>query len=102
MWNNFVFFGLMAGGFALNAQDAKQPGTVAPSGQSLPPGTPENRAVVPRLDSRGKAVYWWRHGFGIGILSADVVAAGINQASGTPPEWQGAAVCGETEFCVSH
>jgi len=95
MWKIFVIFGLLAGGLALTAQDATQPGTVAPSVQRLPPGTPTNRAVVPKLDSKGKAIYWWRHGFGVGILAADVVAAGINQANGTPPEWQGAAGLGK-------
>src|SRR6185437_7558122 len=95
MWKIFVIFGLLAGGLALTAQDATQPGTVAPSVQRLPPRTPTNRAVVPKLDSKGKAIYWWRHGFGVGILAADVVAAGINQANGTPPEWQGAAGLGK-------
>src|SRR5690242_9160403 len=87
-----VIFGFVACGFAVNAQDT---GTVARSGQRLPVGTPSNRAVVPKLDTRGKAIYWWRHGFGIGILGADVVAAGISQANDTPPEWQGAAGFGK-------
>ena len=86
MWKIFVIFGFLAGGLALTAQNATQPGTVAPSDQRLLPGTPTNRAVVPQLDRKGKAVYWWRHGFGFGILAADVVAAGVNQVNGTPPE----------------
>jgi hypothetical protein len=95
VWKIIVIFGLVPGGLALNAQDATPHGAVAPSGQRLPPGTSGNRAAVPKLDIKGKAVYWWRHGFGVGILSADVVAAGINQANGTPPEWQGAAGFGK-------
>jgi hypothetical protein len=83
-----VIFGLVTCGFAVNAQDTTAPGTVARSSQTLPVGTPSNRAVVPKLDSRGKAIYWWRHGFVIGILGADVIAAGINEANGRPPEWQ--------------
>jgi len=86
MWKIFVIFGLVAGGFAVHAQDATRPGGAAPSGQGPTPGTPANRTVVPKLDTKGKAVYWWRHGFGIGILATDVAAAGINQANGTPPE----------------
>ena len=95
MWKIFVVFGLLAGGFALNAQGVTQPGTVAPSSQTLPSGTPTNRAVVPELDTRGKAIYWWRHGFGVGILAADVLVARVNQVNGTPPEWQGAAGFGK-------
>jgi len=91
----FVVFGFLAGGFALSGQNGTQPDTVAPSGQRLPQETPTNRAVVPKLDNRGKAVYWWRHGFGVGILAADVVAAGSNQARSTPPEWQGTAGFGK-------
>jgi hypothetical protein len=53
----FVIFGFAAGGFALNAQDATRLGTVAPSDQALTPETTINRAVVPKLDTRGKAVY---------------------------------------------
>jgi hypothetical protein len=56
----------------------------------LLPGTPTNGAIVSKLNTQGKAVYWWRHGFGVGILAADLVAAGFNQANGTPPEWNGA------------
>ena len=95
MWKLLVISGLLAGGFALNAQGVTQPGTVAPSSQTLPSGTPTNRAVVPELDTRGKAIYWWRHGFGVGILAADVLVAGVNQVNGTPPEWQGAAGFGK-------
>jgi len=91
MWMISVILGLVAGGFAINAQDTIPPGTAAPSGQRLTPGTPANSAGIPKLDERGKAIYWWRHGFGVGILVVDVVAAGINQVNGTPPEWQGAA-----------
>ena len=87
MWKICVILGLVASGFTVSAQNAT-PGSIAPPIQRLPPGTPVNRAVVPKLDTRGKAIYWWRHGFGIGILSADVIAAGINQANGTPPEWR--------------
>jgi hypothetical protein len=50
---------------------------------------------VPKLDTKGKAIYWWRHGFGTGILAIDVVAAGLNQYNGTPPEWKGAAGLGK-------
>src|SRR6267154_2241619 len=58
----FVIFVFVMGGFALQAQDAVQPGTVRPSSQRLLPGTLPNHAV----------------------------AAGVNQANGTPPEWRGA------------
>src|SRR5690349_2095468 len=91
----YLILGLLAGGFILSAQDVTRPGIPAPSGQTPLPGTPRNRAVVPKLDTRGKAIYWWRHGFGIGILATDFVAAGINQINGTPPEWQGAGGFGQ-------
>ncbi len=71
-----VIFGLVACGFIVNAQDTTT-GTIARSGKRFPMGTPSNRAVVPKLNTRGKAIYWWRHGFGIGILAADAVAAAI-------------------------
>jgi hypothetical protein len=95
MWTISVIFGLVASGLAVHAQHTTSPGTPAPSGRRLPLGTPGNRAVVPKLDTRGKAIYWWRHGFGIGVLAADVVAAGYNTANGTPPEWHGAAGFGQ-------
>jgi hypothetical protein len=59
-FKDFMIFGLAVGGLALHAQDPTPPGTIAPSGQRLPPGTPSNPAVVPKLDNRGKAIYWWR------------------------------------------
>jgi hypothetical protein len=95
MWKIFVIFVFIPGGVALNAQDVTPTDTLTPSAQRLPPGIPGIPAAVPKLDNGGKGVYWWRHGFGIGVLSADVVAAGLNQANGTPPEWQGAAGFGK-------
>jgi len=95
MWMIMMIFGPVEGGPALHAQDVTPPGTVVPSGPTLPPGTSGKGAVVPKLDNRGKAIYWWRHGFGVGILSGDVVAAGLNQANSTPPEWQGAGGFGK-------
>src|SRR4051794_14155506 len=95
MWKLLSIFGLVVSGFAVHAQDTRQPGVVPPSGQAPTPGTPVNRNVVPKLDTKGKGIYWWRHGFGIGILTADVVAAGINQYDGTPSEWNGASGLGK-------
>jgi hypothetical protein len=95
MWKASVIFGLVVGCFAVHAQDAPKPSAIPPSGQGLTPGTPVNRTVVSKLDTKGKAIYWWRHGFGTGILAIDVVAAGLNQYNGTPPEWKGAAGFGK-------
>jgi hypothetical protein len=95
LWKVLPISGFLAGCLALDAQDMKQPGAVPALSQGPAPGTPVNRVVVPKLDTKGKAVYWWRHGFGVGILTADVVAASINQVDGTPPEWKGTAGYGK-------
>ncbi len=74
-----------------NAQDLTSPKTTSSSSpQTLQPGTPKGAAFLPPLDAHGKAIYWWRHTTGYGVLAGGLVAAGINQINGTPPEWTGA------------